>query len=394
MKRSKKGKTGKGKASSNMPLVTSATALSSIVSSTFKSMMTSKDPAFLESCQCDCLSVMAGLQSPFAWNSPPLMLDKCEFSKDKLFLVGTTFSEVFERAQLAYSLSCWNRRDEARAMLVHCYMYLLPDPDFGTTCSLVRDYGEALRHLLDATWAGLSVTARATPCHGVDPALRFFIGTIQPFDKMDRRQQAALHALHSRFCDEVDDSVRWLRKAINLSPDEGEWRFLLGWRLQEQRGEVIAPSPTPEEVTLLRDAHRLRPTPMTIVRLAKTLADAGTRGQEEAKQLIDEAQRTYPDNPAVLFQVVNVLPSLRERVPDADRLIERLLRKILAMTGESAQVRIKLAMLYMSTDQKKDSTREFDRALAANHEAAVFIVNLIGGKCQQAAEYRDSLGKR
>lgn len=59
----------------------------------------------------------------------------------------------------------------------------------------------------------------------------------------------------------------FVRQSIRLSPGEGAWRHLLGWTLQDQRGQRGPPAA--EEVRALRDGFELRPGPDTMTRCGK-----------------------------------------------------------------------------------------------------------------------------
>lgn len=61
-----------------------------------------------------------------------------------------------------------------------------------------------------------------------------------------------------------------------------------------------------QQLKHLRTAHRLRPGPHTGIALAGQLA-MKPKGKAEARQLVEEALRLYPDHPHVLSNAGDVL---------------------------------------------------------------------------------------
>lgn len=309
-----------------------------------------KGSAFSHTCECNCHEQLRGLECPFTWHAAPLMVHMCSYFRDKLFNAGTPFTAILERLNVIYGFICGDRHKDARALLVECYLQLLPGPHFDPGCALIQDYRPALRHVLDSMWAGLCMASRKQACGSSDDsALKAFIKTITPLARLDKRQQACLLVIRARFFEEdMKEDLRLLRQAIAMSPKEGEWRCILGFTLQEGRGDMFGPKPSQEEIGMLRDAYRLRKNVNSLTRLARTLSDCGPEGKLEAQQLLDEASRLWPKNPAVPFRTHQILPHLLN--VDMDTLLSRLqelLERTMELAGSCAHLHMKLGFMHM-----------------------------------------------
>ncbi|XP_034233006.1 uncharacterized protein LOC117640563 isoform X2 [Thrips palmi] len=317
---------------------------------------------------CDCEARMAKFKSPFSWGWAAQPMPRCAYIADKLFQAGTDWNLAFDKLNLAYSLYTWSKRAEGRAKLVECYMLLLPGPSFNRGCPIVNDHREALRYLLDSTWASMCLVQRKQPCTGIDPVLAEFISTIKPYNTLPLEQKAAVLVMEGRFSDD-EGLLRLARRAIALSPDEGEWKHMLGWKLQGQRVKQGGSVPGTEELAMLRDAVRLRRSPDTLTRLAISLADCGPAGRTEARQLVDQALAEYPDNAAVLSQAAHVVQLLGGSVQAVYNEVENLYTRALAVTGDCAHLRMKLGMVLQQRGKARQAKQQFQRAAAISLDA-------------------------
>lgn len=324
---------------------------------------------------CDCPIYLSPLHCPFAWNENLYLdfhtLDELAYSIDKLPLAGSPWSAIFERLRLAFSLFVYDRNDEARAHMVDCYMYLFPCLQPGPEDEFVRKYRVAIRFLLDSTWAGLCLVLRK-PCYGLDPPLKAFLQRLPRLEDLSKPQQAAVWAMKGCFLwnKEGGRMQSCCRKAIALDPEEAEWRHLLGWKLQGARGEY-APWPDSEEMTSLREAYRLRKTPSTTLRLAASLADGGPRDKTEARKLIDEALKLYPDKAAVYVQAADVMQKMSGRLnPTQLAEVQNWLKRALGLAGESAYLLMKIGSIAKFNGRKnKSGLKMMEKAIRMNPEA-------------------------
>lgn len=83
---------------------------------------------------------LQALECPVTWGSGHVPVEECEDMLDKLCLAPTPWAEVLERFRLAWSFWQNSRVGQARALVIECYMRLLPYPEFHQQCGLIKDY--------------------------------------------------------------------------------------------------------------------------------------------------------------------------------------------------------------------------------------------------------------
>lgn len=303
------------------------------------------------------------LQCPATWNSATLHIAVVEDSLDKLCLAATPWTNAVERFKLAWSLWRNDRQDEARRLVVESYMRMLPDPVFHEDCGLLKEYRPALRFVLDSTWASMQA---ATVVGKKDAELlKKFIADVDSVSQLNSKQLSAVYALRARLKHGYDEASRkWVRKAIALNPNEGEWRYLLGWMIQDER--KCQGIPSNEEISLLRDGYRLRKNPDTILRLARSYTDCGPSRYPEARALIDEAFRLYPDHPRVLTNVANILSKLEGTGRESLTRIRRLYERAQDIVGRKAFIQMKLGSLCQSNGEHAQAQMHFEYAVQLN----------------------------
>lgn len=307
------------------------------------------------------LSDLEGLECPATWRSSIVGPDACEDMLDKLCLAATPWTGTMERLKLAWSLHASGHRDQGRQLLVECFMSLLPYAMFHKNCDLIADYREALRCVLDATWAIMCIYQLDGGAEDVSNLEKFIAGAKRTA-QMDVKQRAAVLAIRGRLSGTTEGETL-LRKAVALNPQEGKWRYVLGWMLQERRKRSGKPSK--EEVELLREAYRLRKNPDTILRLARTILEQG-RGKE-AERLVNEALTLYPNHPRVLTNAANIM-SMLTHISESERfrMMRALYLRAQDEVGERAFIHFRLANL---------ARMQGDLLLAAKHLDAARRLN-------------------
>lgn len=362
---------------------------------------------------CDSRRELGDLECPFTWAVPPMGPEEAAYAEDKMFMWAEPYVAAADKIALAYSRHCEGRHWEARAHLVECYMFLMaadvPSSAWPRRCEVYDVYRDGFRHVVDACWAGMCLPERSEYHTGrhvrradsPDTSVQDFIKTIKPFNRLHRRQQAAALTLKSRFM--TDEGLeKLLRHCLRLDPKEGAWKHLLGWSLQDQRGKLSTmmqtddgkvmtmlkgadgkvkvvegwakTEPSYEEVALLRDAYRQRPNPDTMTRLAKTLLES-KKFFEEGKRLLDDALTLHPKCPAVLYQALNIYPSIQ--VPWA--LEEEMYLRTLELTKDHAHIYVKLGMRYMSMGKQALANPLFAQGLTKNRLAAQAFLEVMKG---------------
>ncbi|XP_034246737.1 uncharacterized protein LOC117648350 [Thrips palmi] len=304
------------------------------------------------------------LQCPATWGSGHQALVGAEDCLEKLCIAATPWAGVVERLKVAWSFWENSRRAEATGLLVECYMRLLPQQELHQNCDLIKDYRRALRLVLDSTWASMRAAVVSDKTDA--DYLRRFIAAVEPASQLDNKQLSAVYALRGRLTT-IREESKWFRKAIALNPEEGEWRHLLGWVIQE--GRKCRGTPSSEEMKLLRDAYRLRKHPDTVLRLARSLTDCGPKSFPEARTLVAEALQLYPDHPRVLSNVANILIRLEGLTSAGLRQIRSLYQRTQDVVGERAFIQMKLATVCLSTGEKAQAQKHFDTAMRLNPSA-------------------------
>lgn len=306
-------------------------------------------------------------ECPMTWGSGVLDDVQCSDKLDKLWLAGTPWGGVMERLIIAWSLHENGDQRRARQLLVDCYTVLLPQRAFHGDCDLVRDFREALRIVLDATWAVTCTRILIQSVAELDNLVRF-IEAIPPLRSLSAKQRAAVYAIRGRLAG--PDGEQWFRKAISVSPEEGKWRYLLGWIIQDRRKCLGTPSL--EEYGLLSDAYRLRNNPDTVVRLARTLTDMGSKvDQMRAETLMSEAMMKWPEHPRVLTQVASIMTMIKH-IPPAETFVysRALYLRVLSVFGERAFIHFKLGALCMMHGEAQQAGWHFERAQRLNPAVA------------------------
>lgn len=300
------------------------------------------------------------LECPTSWGCGSGSLDVCEHWRDELCLAATPWTGVLDRFKLAWSMWENSKRVEAQRLIVECYMRLLPHPVFHEGCGVLSDYRRALRVVLDSTWAVMRILCSVDPDETDALLLQKFIASIEPLSKLDKKQKAAVYAIRGSLClspHDREDQV-WFRKAIKLSPCEGEWRFMLGWSIQDDRKSLGAPSK--EEISLLREAYYRRKNPDTVLGLARTLTDCGL--SQQAEDLVEEALRLYPDHPRSLTNAANILMKLHGITPTSLSRVRGLFGRAEALVGKRAFIQLKLGWLCFLTGDERQGRRHYDTA--------------------------------
>ncbi|XP_034242241.1 uncharacterized protein LOC117645853 isoform X7 [Thrips palmi] len=241
------------------------------------------------------------LSCPLTWDTPEMTCMSLPLSTaggvaDELDSLPTPWHRLVDMITLAYSYLTEGRETDGVALLRNCYMMLLPQPFCQHDCAIIGEYRMALRHILDSFWA--MVEWHRAP--STTALLRDFVKTITPFNELSPALQAAIHAVRgavSRLQREI--SLACVARSLELNDREGEWHSMGGrlaatWAVKVQH---------------LRTAHRLRPGPHTGLALATELA-MKPKGRAEARQLLEEALRRYPDHPHVLTNAGDVLIQL------------------------------------------------------------------------------------
>lgn len=325
--------------------------------------------------ECRTCLGLQGLETPFTWYSPVMTIESCHEVEDKLCLLGTPWAVVINRLHAAYSFFCNAAYADGRSRLVACYIQLLPS--LADDCEIIGRHREALRHVLDASWAAMMQleavrTNGGMHIHQDNPTWQGFIRGIKQYKKLSRAQQAAICAIRGCMANDPDD----LRKAIKLNPSEGEWRYKLGYLLEEERG--LPPGrhpPTSEELSTLRLGFKLMPNVDTMTRLARSVVGTGPKGVREAVSLLEQALRLYPKHPRALFLCGCFLATFRgmlggPRSEDEDDVssVELFERCLDAVGGQCAYVLFKLGTITLQKDHST-SVDYFDRALAVNRIA-------------------------
>ncbi|XP_034230237.1 uncharacterized protein LOC117639027 [Thrips palmi] len=309
---------------------------------------------------------LKSLECPVTWGTGYAPLEACEDMLDKLCLAPTPWAEVVERYRLAWSFWQNSRLDQARTLLVECFMRLLPDPVFHRHCGIIADHRPALRLVLDSMWAAMSITTLTD--NKQVAYLREFIGDVKPLSQLGDDQRAAVCAVRGRLASGGGaEDRKWFREAIRLSPGEGEWRHLLGWVLQDARNYKGTPSA--EEISLLRAAYQHRKNPDTVLRLARCVAACGPSQRAEAEALVAEALRLFPNHPRALTNAANTLYMMRDPGPQTAREALELYQRALVAAGERAFIHMKLGSLWSHYGDKKKARRHYKAAARLNPSA-------------------------
>lgn len=287
----------------------------------------------------------------------------CEDRSDKLCLAATPWAEIVERYRLAWGLWENDRKSEARQRMAECYMRLLPHPVFHRGCELIRDYRRALRVVLDSQWADMCVSAFSAGGHlSAVHRLDRFIAAVEPLRDLDKKQRAAVYAIRGFLS--PGQERKWLRKAIDLSPGEGEWRHMLAFCLQSNREHPSRPSK--EEMSLLREAYHLRKHPDTILRLAGSLLECGPSHHAECEALVEEALSLFPDHPRALTHACNMLSALKGTEPATVCRIRCLYRRAQEVVGKRAFIELRLGELCLKLGEDTQAERHFHNAISIN----------------------------
>lgn len=335
------------------------------------------------------------MQCPFTWKSDPMDPRYFEHCIDKLYIVGQGWSAVCDRLSLypshfrqkkafcilAYGLLSDGREEEGRAMLVSVYAMLLPlrgeTSDKDIRRSVVDDYRQALRHVLDACWFGMQATMCPCPPPLEAKYLAAFARSITPFEQLHEHQQAAVMSLRAMLMEDREMA----RQCVAMNPAEGQWRYLVGSQLRSARSKgvtgmpLLYGRPSTEELTMLRDAFRLRRIPEYGLRLAKTLADTATGGVE-ALQLVNEALKQFPEDASVMYMAADVLLALRvgSRSKLAARAEQLYRRAVSLAPTPCATLHMDLSVMLCEQGKLAAAKREREEAFRVNRLA----VNLHG----------------
>ncbi|KAJ1520308.1 hypothetical protein ONE63_004507 [Megalurothrips usitatus] len=237
-------------------------------------------------------------------------------------------------------------------------MHLLPSECLDRGCAVTERYREALRHVLDATWVLMAYDNGERP-----DALA---ASIKHYKTLDNKQQAALHAIRSSALGlDTQRAETLLRLSVRLSPEEAEWRFMLGCCLQERRlsASLIAavsgalPGPgrpavaraSPEEAVLLREAA-LRcaagPHPDAALRLSRCLLSSGSDAlASEALDMLEDTLSRFQDCPLTLFEFTSQHQMRLDMSVDSVVRMHRILLRLKDLVGDRAFTRAELAAL-------------------------------------------------
>ncbi|XP_034242225.1 uncharacterized protein LOC117645853 isoform X3 [Thrips palmi] len=305
------------------------------------------------------------LSCPLTWDTPEMTCMSLPLSTaggvaDELDSLPTPWHRLVDMITLAYSYLTEGRETDGVALLRNCYMMLLPQPFCQHDCAIIGEYRMALRHILDSFWA--MVEWHRAP--STTALLRDFVKTITPFNELSPALQAAIHAVRgavSRLQREI--SLACVARSLELNDREGEWHSMGGrlaatWAVKVQH---------------LRTAHRLRPGPHTGLALATELA-MKPKGRAEARQLLEEALRRYPDHPHVLTNAGDVLIQIRGLTKTTVAEAERLLGRCKAITGDKSYLHLRLAGLCRRQGgRSEEATRHYEEAIRLNPADAAMI---------------------
>ncbi|XP_034247429.1 uncharacterized protein LOC117649099 [Thrips palmi] len=310
--------------------------------------------------------VLRSTECPFTWETPLLPVKDLERylsvidDKDSLCMV---WNEVMIKTRLAAAFCLEKRvRSEAvsRRYIVEAYLRIVPalwgpreDGD------LVQDYGLALRHLVDATWAHI-----CRDFHGGDPAAMrhldaFLRRDMVHFDTLCGHFKSALVAIRADMAG-YPENISAARQAIEMNPNEGQWHTILAKVMVNSRQTLKHDGvrwlhSTQEEKTAAETGHKLARNPESYLTLARVNEDLGY--YSKAVELLREGIAAYPHNVYLLWRGADIVRALPK--PHRNRaLAVRWYERALDLEGDCLMLHQRLGSLHLERN---------DKAAAATH---------------------------
>ncbi|KAK3928433.1 Pre-mRNA-splicing factor SNU114 [Frankliniella fusca] len=330
-------------------------------------------------CQClgddlrDMLDeALAELECPFTWDTPPtlqhLIKDITTINKGRLIM---PWNEVIIKTKLAYTFCKMGSVCRAPQYIAEAYMRLMPA--FDEDDQLVREYGTALRHFVDATWAHVCRLKDDDD----DDALRelvTFVAAVPSAKSLDARQRSALLIVRAK-CEHYPHGVPLARKAIELNPDEGHWYSVLsklmctGRFIHSQLSESAMPPgySVSEQLEAAVTGFQKRKTIESYLLLVRAHQDADN--PSKALELMKKAVDAYPRSAWLLGEAAELATEMPKGLRDTRSALRWLQRALDCPGGQCPSVAYQLGLLLLELGEMKQARPHLERAAKHMDEA-------------------------
>ncbi|XP_026285844.1 uncharacterized protein LOC113211622 [Frankliniella occidentalis] len=331
-------------------------------------------------------AALKNLECPFTWDTPPMQSHQIEDilvkNKGRMPMI---WNEVIIMAKLAYTFCQKNQPLRGFHCLVEAYMRLLPAFDEGD--ELVRDYYEALKHLVDATWAHMCRLSSLTSEYP-DESLRdlaALVDGLTPGKSLRPSQRSALLIVRAK-CAHYPDSVPLAREAIEMWPDEGHWHTVLakllcsGRYMQKQLGEVYSLYSQLEQKKAAMAGFEKRKTVEAYLMLASVHQDTGFCSK--AMEIMKEAVEAFPRSSWVLVEAAEMARALPKPQRDTRSALRWLRRALECPGGSCPYVSYLLGVLLLERGDNIEARPHIARAAPQMEEAKELlnVLNSMGAR--------------
>lgn len=177
-------------------------------------------------------------ECPYTWDDVLYLYDEERAQLlDRLPLCPKNWKRVLDWLLAAYCEAVDGNTSKAKIHLMDAYTGIVEPFGDLYVCGCCIFYREAIKHVLDSTWANVLEAEHVKVENWKDTpegqALGKFVEGITPFAKLDYRQRAAVYAIRAH-CSEDPENLYWIQRAIHISPLEAQWYIDLEYILWDE----------------------------------------------------------------------------------------------------------------------------------------------------------------